>query len=679
MKSIKYILATVLTVFATAGFTSCSDDDDYSVGQASEGAYFPDGLATSVRASNRTTVYEVPVYRTSKDAPSTYTVSSNLYPATDGITIPSSVSFSGDATSTTLPITYDPDVVDQSQVYSIILKLDNASTYGKSELSFELQVAAPLQTVVWDGSIPEGQSADGTTWPAVQGTCTGTCTYFYDTLGFGTDAGLPIYKVYDEDNPHSYELVVQHWAYDLPLTITVPDDRVRDDSGNLIVRLYGNDFGADILDGGYDNTWVADEAYYYEYRGWQYEPEDCTFDAETGLITLPVFYYVPDLGYITYGYDYIQLAGYPDYTVSVTYQGLYTNTDDLTYAIGLFTAGSDVKTVKAALVATDDQYTALSYVLSGGEDVVDITPGTDVRELFRVKEAGSYMLVAVSYDSTGTPQNCAFAEVNVSIDLDPDVYDPADWNVLGTGTFVDGWIMPAALSEDADYTDYGFDVTISQNKENPNLYIMLQPFGSSYPLTQYGYNESNKKRNIKFTVDGDYIEVLPQACGFLSSYLGGVEIMVMNYEGYVAYMNADTELTADEVHFILNRAGVPYTEIDEDGVISIPYSPFCFVGYDVDTYSWGDVAETTYIVMPSEDGGEDGGEDAASARRRTNAKALAHPQFKSLSQMYAMKAVAGTANKKATLKVSALKVSNEPISTKKIKSLKAIRTLMKKR
>lgn len=678
MKSIKYILATVLTVFATAGFTSCSDDDDYSVGQASEGAYFPDGLATSVRASKKTTVYEVPVYRTSKDAPSTYTVSSNLFPATDGITIPSSVSFSGDATSTTLPITYDPDVVDQSQVYSIVLKLDNASSYGKSELSFEFQVASPLQTVVWDGSIPEGQSADGTTWPAVQGTCTGTCTYFYDTVGFGTDPGLPIYKVYDEDNPHSYELVVQHWAYDLPLTITVPDDRVRDDSGNLIVRLYGNDFGADILNGGYANTWVADDTYYYEYRGWDDEPEECTFDAESGMITIPIWYYVPALGAIAYGYDYIQLAGYPDYTISVTYQGLYTNTDDLTYAIGLFTAGSDVKTVKAALVATDDQYTALSYVLSGGEDVVDITPGTDIRELFRVKEAGTYILVVVSYDSTGTPQKCAFAEVNVNIDLDPDVYDPADWNELGTGSLADGWILPLALSEDADYTEYAFDVTISQNKENPNLYIMLQPFGSSYLLTQAGYNECSKKRNIKFTVDGDYVEVLPQASGFASSYIIGPEIMVMNYEGYVAYMNADTELTADEVHFILNRAGVSYTEIDEDGVISIPYSPFGVAGYDFEDYLWG-TDETTYIVMPSEDGGEDGGEDAASVRRRTNAKALAHPQFKSLSQMSAMKAVAIAANKKASLKVSALKVSNDPVCPKKLKSSKSIRTLMKKR
>jgi hypothetical protein len=634
MKLFKTTIFAVLAL-ATAALTGCTDDDDYSIGSASPGAYFPNTNETSVRASSKETVYEVPVCRTSTDAPSTYTVVSSVAPSEPGITIPSTVSFSGDALETTLPITYTSDV-ELSKIYDIVLKLEGASDYGNDTQTLEFQVASPLLTKVWDGSVPAGQSEDGTQWPAVQGTCTGTCTYYYDALDWGDDPGLPIYKVYDEDNPNSYDIVIQHWGYDVPLTITVPDDRVRDEEGNVIVRLYPNGFGDDISGGSYGETYVKDYDYYYAEYGYSSSGITSTFNPETGVIELAIIYYC-SAGIFTDGYDTIQLDGYPDYSVSAEYKGLYTNTSDEKFAVATFNTGANVASVKAALVATTDAQTAYDYVVNDGSGVQEVEPGTDVNALFPVSKSGTYLLTAVSYDAAGDAQGYDMQKVVIDFGSSEEEDDPNAWTELGEGAIAEGWGLARYVSQP---TNYAFTVTIRQSKENPTLYSIVAPFSSeSYALNKYGYNSCTKKRNIEFTLDNGYIEIMPQLSGIaFDDVMSGSEMVIFNYEGFIRQINEDAgyEPENQDILDVLVKNDIPTSSIDEDGVITIPVSPFSFASMDeINDYSWqtsaGEAVECpTYILMP---------ETSASTRHKVAARALAHPKAVGLSKAITAKAI----------------------------------------
>lgn len=657
MKTIKYFLASVLTVLVAAGISSCSDDDNYSVGDVSEGAFFPESNPSSVRASNRESVYELTVCRTSKNAPSSYGITTNMYPKTDGIVVPSSISFSGDETSTTLPITYDASKVDQSQIYDLLLTLEGASDYGLSQQSLALQIATPLDTIPFDGSIPEGKDSAGNVYPAVSGTCTGTGTYYYEVAGWGDDPGLPIYRTYDAENPHSYDIIIKHWGNDTPFTITVPDDRVRNSSGDVIVKVGPNTLSSSI--------YVTDYATYMSSVGEEGNYDYCGFDATTGQFYLALMYYENNEAAAA-GYDYFVLDGYPIYTLSAEYKGLYVNPDDEIYAVGDITSGDDIVSVKAAFVQTSSEREALSYVLAGGDGVLDVENGTNVRTLFPVSSDGVHYLVAVGYDADGVAQTYVSEKAYVNFGATED--DSADWNVLGTGEYVDGWILPAFVD---DPTAYVYNVTIRQNKTNPTQFQLVAPYGADeYILNQAGYNESSKKRNITFTLAGDYVEVLPQLCGYQFSEISDAEFVIFNYEGYVRRANEDEgeEVTNDEVHQILDNNGIDKSVYDdEEGIIEIPECPFCFDLDDLRQYSWQDskgkkITASSYIVMPGA---------SSAARRKIAAKAVAHPKVSGL--ISAMKAKAKTVKPVETKSKSLYKVSKGNLKLSRHISLRALR------
>jgi hypothetical protein len=666
MKLFKSTILAVLAFAATA-LTGCTDNDDYSIGNASPGAYFPTTNETTVKPLSSTTVYEVPVCRTSADAPATYTVSSNVNPATEGITVPSSVSFVGDALETTLPITYDPAVAGVGTPYDIVLTLDNASDYGNASQSMSFTITAPTQTVVWDGSVPEGTDADGNTYPAVKGTCTGTGNYLYDAVGIGDDPGLPIYKVYDPENPHSYELVIEHWGYNKPFTITVPDDRVRNEYGEVVVRVYPNDFGYDLVSdlvgadsGTYGTTYVADGQYYFKELGGKdvdYSTYS-SFNPENGVISMAVVYYCT-AGRVAFDYDYFNLDGYPDYTVTPTYKGLFTNTDDEKFVVGSFTAASDVASIKAALVKTTDSDEAAQYVLAGGDDVVDVTPGTDVTALFPVSASGSYLLTAVSYNAAGVAQQAGYALVELDFTSNSSD-DDADWTTLGTGEFVDGWFLPLALKDPTTYTNYAIATTIRQSVSDPTSYQVVDPFNnSSAILVQAGLNECTKKRNLTFSVEpigSDYfVTIRPQLCGFQNSSLSDNEFTICNYEGYLADQ-ADAQGGEMNKEYVFSQLAEEATTYDaDDMMVSINT---CLFMLDGEPRSYN-ASNVSYIAFP---------ETSAAARAKARAKAVAKPKLTGLrSTMAAAKAV----KLKKQVKLGANLTSS--LSTKKVYRNKAIK------
>jgi hypothetical protein len=563
------------------------------------------------------------------------------------------VTFVGDDLQTTLPITYDTEKVTIGKTYNIVLNLDNASNYGAAQQNIAFTVVAPTVTEVWDGSVPEGTDAAGNTYPAVQGTCTGTGNYLYEAAELGDDPGLPIYKVYDPENPHSYELVIEHWGYNKPFTITVPDDRVRNSNGEVIVRVYSNDFGYDLVSdlvgataGTYGTTYVSDAQYYLgDLRGKEVDYADySTFNPETGVFSMYVAYFCT-AGYVALDYDYFNLDGYPDYTVTVDYTGLYTNPSQEVFAIGTTSTGANVASVKAALVETKSSDAAVSYVLEGGSDVKDVAAGTDVRTLFPVSTSGTYYIAAVSYDAAGTAHKAAYVKVEIELGSTD---DSADWDDLGTGQYIDGVFLPGFLNDYTTYSNYAIDVPIRQNKSDKNTYQVVEPYGASYALTKANYNACTKTRNINISAiplgsDTYYVALREQNSGFLYEKISSNELTIGNYEGMlVDYGSVDTE-DVDQMTYVV-ESYLPGKSVDAatfDGeIITLPC---VFYMFDTESMYLMKNYQPTYVILPTA---------SSATRKKVAAKSVANPKFIGLTSSIAAKKAADFSKKIAYIKTA---------------------------
>ena len=88
MKFFKY---TVLALALAAGFTSCSDDDDYVSGGASAGVYFPTDDALDVTLERTKSSFDVIVSRMGETKAAVYELTGSA--DEEVFTLPASVSF----------------------------------------------------------------------------------------------------------------------------------------------------------------------------------------------------------------------------------------------------------------------------------------------------------------------------------------------------------------------------------------------------------------------------------------------------------------------------------------------------------------------------------------------------------------------------------------------------------
>lgn len=642
IKKMKLFKSSIFASIAlAAALTGCSDDDKYNVGGASNGAYFPEGLEESVEASNEVSVYNIPVYRVNADSPSTYTVTStiSLYDGQDvtynpeGISIPSSVSFSGSELQTSLPITYDVDKVQQDVAYNITVSLSDASDYGDASYSFEFTVTAPKVREAWDGTI----TSNGVTY---QGRNTTGKATFYEQYAFGT-ASLS-YEI--EYNPNigkdkSFTVVAKN-AYDyydnntgLDFRIEIPDVNEVDENGWIICNV--KPFGIGYTHPTYGEEIYCSDVYNYIKDDSRYDAETIeswrtasAYNPETGTFYLMLIYYVSE-GAFDNQYHYFQLDGYPECGVSVSYNGLYTDTEDNTYAIANISSESDVASIKAAALLDQTVPSELSKavkMVESSSNVQEIEPGTNVRGLFPVSEDGTYLILAISYDSDGVAQDFGYAYATISMGAG------SDWESIGNATYYDGWFLPCCTE---DYTLFPFEVPLRKSKSEKGVYQLVGPYNNTrFPgasINEYG----EIRRDITFTiVSNDYVEVLPQLAGVGTSKVaeGASEFMIANLEGlYYSGGNSREDIAA-----YMDAKGYDRSVYDaDDNVVIIPIPYFSFDGGD-QFYIWnGDVDPITYIFFP---------EASESARAKVVAKSIAAPKITKLTTIVNKKASLQKAN-----------------------------------
>lgn len=625
MKLIKAIIPVLFAALAT-GFTACSDDDDYVVGQQSPGAYFEASLPDEVLIPMEGPSFEIQVNRTSAEAPATYAVTSD---APSCFNVPSTVTFNGDALTTSLVVTYDPADVEQDKPYEVNFTLDPASNYGNATYSVTLLRSVPKETIAWSGHT----TGIYTYTQFMSGAGEYNVTWTYNPNDPKKDIVINV-EPSDPTDPES------KWFYDdgkifpgIVLRINMPDADKRLSNGCIPVFVEVQQITGDPYQG--NDVAVCDMANFYlqimeNPTGYERYKDYSYYDPKTGTFSLYVLYALlnkPGNVYSQGGYEYLSLSGFPNYEVDAVYKGLFKDADGEYSVQAEVMLGSDVATAKTALVSASTDAKAVDAVVNGEVEAQEIkAEGLETYPVsYPVSSAGNYFIVVVSYDSKGDKQ------LSVAVPVEVELGGGSTVRPDGEGSMLDGWVTPAfqVTSQDGSVLtpeDLIFPVDFGVDSQDASIRYLVNPYNNdNFPITYLGGNAYGKNRNIAFTLDGDYFAIEPQLCGFGGASWGG-EMTIGNYEGYIAQLNG---FTKDQVIAFMAQRGIERCTV-ENGIVTVPVSLWArpATANNDFGYSWTSW-KLSMIGLP---------EANDNAVARAKAKSVANPQFCTITSRAAVRA-----------------------------------------
>lgn len=208
-----------------------------------------------------------------------------------------------------------------------------------------------------------------------------------------------------------------------------------------------------------------------------------------------------------------------------------------------------------------------------------------------------------------------------------DTLDPAEWKDYSTAKMIDGWVVPVLQyqsGEFADPKDFPLNVKVLQNKENPKLLALENPYmqTSGFPLSggTSGY--------IVFDVtDPEFVLAIPQ---IYSGYSNGTnKLYCLNIEGY--YVSAGYTKAVIQQNLTDITEWSSYKETGDNIVISIPTCRFNYPAALDKLYTWTNRADamkaTITIAKPTNTGVETIGiEEAAPMYFNLQGVQIAEPE-----------------------------------------------------
>ncbi|GEM_PF-1519262 len=573
----KLFKSSILAVLALgAALTSCNETSDvtYVPGAQDPGAFFAADIETAILVAKDATSAEIQINRTSDlitEANITAVDESKLF------TIPGTVVFDEGKGSTPLTITFDPNKLEIDKPYTIKLSIADASTYGQGTCEFTITRGAGVVTEKFEQGTAIYVEDGEVYWNAMELEVAVSKTY-----NPSDPTKNVAIKVYDgsSEGPALYPTGAT-------LDIQCPDF-TPDADGNVAVfvapiyinesETYGHVYYADIY------------SYCMAVPGASDNPEKyknmSTYNVNTGVFSLYMVAYCSE-GIFGDGYEYVNMDGFPVYDVAVSYEGYLTKADGSYQAVAKIKSGKDAATVRAAVVAGEDPQ-ALVNVLLGSDDskYVEFEGGSEKEVRLSFDGAGKYLIGAVTFNSKGEAQKANYAAFEVVLSG-----DDADWKSVGNADFGDGWILASYLPEGKTIMDFLYAVELQQNKENSNLYRLVQPWGSASPIADY--NTNPRKRNLEFTI-GDMISIAPQETGFKDEQ---GDYSIGNYEGILRSNNPD--VSDASILAYMEQKGMEATTIvnDEDAGTYIEVPVCLFDPNGSGWYNWKSNPHG-YIFMP---------------------------------------------------------------------------------
>lgn len=559
----KFFKSTILAMLGLAvSLTACSDDDNYTQGIQSPGAYFADDAPEVVAIPQTGSQFDVTVYRTDAEASCKYDLEST--DPSGLFTIPTEVHFEEGKLTTTITITFDENDIVIDQQYPITLTIKGATVYGPATYSFMATRPTPLETEVF-----------------------GTGIWYLTGFWSGTYSGLELYKTFNPSQPNEITFTIETNPGGLPIEIYCPDySNLVDGKTEIYIKPQYTGYDHDT----YGPVWVADMYSYW--NDYAHDPEEAQlykgksyYEPERGLFTFDIVYYVPEYGtgssWFGEATEYFQLYGYPDLSIEVSYSGTMIKPNNSYAAIAHVVPGEDVAKSKAAMVPGKDADAAVEAVLNDAAGVQEFNGADEYNVEFVLEEGGVYTIAAVSFDETGEVGETASVTFEVIIGANP--YEP-----VGDAIFVDGWILPGF---GVDVMNYAWNVPLMVSTSNSSVFALDSPWTQEMcPL------ENDNSLAYRVVIDAsnkNCVLMQPQESGYASATNFGGMVEISNFEGYVASLYPD--MTISEVMAFTMSKGKALSTY-EDGIMTFKTALFSDSGKF--GYSWNN-PQTGYVITPA--------------------------------------------------------------------------------
>lgn len=532
----KNILASLLAVAAVVALPAC-DDDEYTPGEQSPGVYFPADAPESYDLALDGMSFNVTVSRLGISEAATYSFSTVEYDNAI-FSVPSTVSFAEGASTAEITITYDASKLeyDVEHQFTLAFSEEGTSSYGLRSYEFVALLPAP-----W------------TDWAEL---ATGTYTCNNSFFGNGTEVAGMNLEMRENEITGALQYRIPGWVLLDSENETYTDlviDATPIGGGSAICYVqpayigehtsYGPIYMTDI----YTYAATVNPEYIGNYPLSDFI-EASFYQAEEGRFYLYTVYYCSE-GVFSNNYEFFQLDGFNDYSVSVRYNGVYTDTNGDISAVLSATLGADATDVRAAIVGESGLQATLSGILDGSVDYEEVSSSNASRFFLPVPEAGSYTaVVAVVADN----EVMQYATVQFTIEISG---DDEDWTTLGEAEFLSGWIVPLfsnnQTGETIDPATMPILCDIQESKETPGYYRLKDPYHAGDFATMFG-NEATSKGYIYIdAVESDFIKVPVAYCGFSATglFTDGLDDVYLSDMVYYYHINEIDKATITQAGY----------------------------------------------------------------------------------------------------------------------------------
>lgn len=522
-----YIALAVLAL----GFSACTEEVDYTPAQAptNEQVYFSNTNGAKIDIAKEAKSFDIAVSRAEAGAAASVAVAVTADSAATAVfDFPATVEFADSAASAVYTVKVKEGVELEYAVYhNITLAFDEAITtpYGNAAYSFSVGVPAP-----WSE------------WAQV-----GTGTFSLGIYWSGTHAGLPIYYREYLLNDTDAEFFIPGIANSMDLTIQYN----RKSGACQVLPQYA------LTNSNYGQVTVSDLPHYPLQPGLTYEGYPCTFDAEKGLFELNLIYFVctdynaNTNGMFGNGVETFQLDGFKqyDYSMSLAFKGHYVDDSGIDHAVISAVKGADVAQYLMTVVSTeDDPQAVLAGMIDGSVPCDTLTESGFYA--YPLAESGVYAAVAVAFDAEGTVMTSEAEEFEFFA-----VGEENPWESLGMATYTED-----CMTTFFDVENLSYQVEVRENKDQPGLFRIINPYGAAYPYNEEGDYDASKEYFIEIDATNPEAVYIPGLYGTGMNWgYGEVSISSMAY----LYMVRDGAALED-------IAAAGFCGIYADDVITFP-------------------------------------------------------------------------------------------------------------
>ena len=305
----------------------------------------------------------------------------------------------------------------------------------------------------------------------------------------------------------------------------------------------------------YGPVYLSDLPHYPLQSGLTYDKYPCTFNAERGLFSFNLIYFVStDLGSgangsFGAGVETLQLDGFyvPDYSFDISYQGAYIDDNGNEYAVIQAVKGVDISKYQITVATADSDLDAIvAGMKDGSVDCQTMTESAEIR--FPIHQSDEYAILAVTYDENERP----VSEYSRSFEFWLGGDNP--WKSLGYAVYTDDLVLPLFSNPAMSYY-----VEVLENKEQPGMFRLVDLYGPEHPFYPYSTYEESYIEIDATDPDGVWFEGI-QSTGMDVSGNGLMSLMSIGW-----YQVQTTEGATKEDAKAAGLLGV-YA----DGVITFP-------------------------------------------------------------------------------------------------------------